>query len=145
MIVSLIKNEFQVMKEIIKSLRKIHVEQDWNPRRTIFFCVCQESANDCFNELSDNVQSKIVAFITHTENNIKNINLSQGENCLFVTGSNIAATAVQNAADFVKISNSLNTCNQQFHSPEIKFNIPQAVISFVVSCGKQIFFLLLQF
>lgn len=143
MIVSSIEKEFQIIKEIIRSLSKIHIEQNWHPRRTIIFCLCHESANDCYHELSDYVQTKIIAFITHetVENNFTNINnyLLSNENCLHITGSNIAATAVQRAVDFVKLSNSFNTCNnEQFYSSK-EINIPQAIISFVVSRGKRIF------
>ncbi|XP_043484172.1 uncharacterized protein LOC122512406 [Leptopilina heterotoma] len=135
-IVSLIEKEFQIMMEIIRSLTKIHVEQDWNPRRTIFFCVCSESAYDCYNELSTYIQSKIVAFISQAdENNFTNIQYlsSSEENCLSISGSNIAATAVQDAANFVKLlSKSFNTCHErEFNSLKLELNIPQAVISFV--------------
>ena len=140
MVISLIEKRVKVVIELVESLNKIHEQQEWNPRRTILFCTCENSSEDCFDELPSYMQSKIVAFITVADNSLRSNNLF--EDCLLVSGSNIAQAAVLKAVDSMSNFNSkaINVCNERelISVPRLDLDIPHAILSFVVSCGKQI-------
>ena len=73
------------------------------------------------------------------QNSINSVNSEVG--CILVSGSNIPQSTVLQTADFLRISNTevSQTCSRRssISVPQFDLDVPHAVLSFVVSCGKQ--------
>lgn len=124
MVLSISENAGGIALELARILTSVQTEYNWNPRRSLVFCIFSGTTDSCSNSLSSLITRKVIAHV------VVQGSQSQSPECFAISGSDIIQSIGVEAANTVQNLGGLKITWIYRNDSQFTLATPHVVFSF---------------